>query len=198
MRPYKQIFNTKTTLPTLEAALVMMGKADDPFVQNGAVMHLGTGSAKLTEVTNSDKFNYDGYICQAACYRMKIAYHQGDLVIALEMAEKSKKVVELLPELAYIRFQAFYEGMSALAAIGERCKLFKFPRRNLLAHGQKRLKMLQKDAKRCPENCQYLVLMLETEFAALDGKLADAMSKYREAEGLAGKALRAFRVSCSQ
>jgi predicted ATPase len=188
MSSYKQILTTELTLLALEVALVMMGKADDPFVQNGAVMHLGTGSPKLTEVTNSDKLNYDGYVCQAVCYRMMIAYHQGDLVTALEMAEKSKKVAKLLPGVAYIRFQAFYEGMSALAAVGERRKLSKFPRRNLLARGRKRLKMLQKYAKHCPENCQHLALMLEAEFAVLDGKLADAMSKYSEAEGLAGKA----------
>jgi hypothetical protein len=192
MKAYKQQVWTELTLLPHEATLVLMGKADDPAVRNGALMHLETGSRKVTEVMNTANLDFRSYECTGSCYRMMVAYFLGDLDVALAMAVKSENAIEIIPSSPLIRFQAFFDGLTALTAVRQNHRpcLPSAPRtsrRKLLSRGRKRLKMLRKFSKHCPENCEHHVLLLEAEFAALGGKVERAMSMYAKSEELASR-----------
>jgi hypothetical protein len=99
---------------------------------------------------------------------MMVAYFLGDLFVALAMAVKSEKAIEIVPSLLMIQFEAFFGGLTFLTAIRQNHQpcLPSAPRtsrRKLLSCGWKQFKMLRKFSKHCPKNYEHHVLLLLLE-----------------------------------
>jgi hypothetical protein len=118
---------------------------------------------------------------------LMVWYHLGNLDVALTMARRSENAIDVVPAAQLAPFQAFYDGLTALAILRENQNLSFSGRRKLISRGRRCLKMLRNYSKHCQENYYQRVLFLEGEFAALSGKLELAMSKYAMAEELAGR-----------
>ena len=188
MKLCQQRPTAELTLTAHEAALVLMGKTEDPVVLDGALMYLEKGSKKLDEIANDKGLSLDLYYCHVACHRIMIEYHLGDLDLALKYGKKTANIEEDMPANVFIRYRAFYYGMAALKAACEPAKNGrKRSRRKLLSIGRNQIKILKNFAKHCSANNQAQVLLLEAELETAHGRFGRAMSKYQESQDYASK-----------
>lgn len=116
-------------------------------------------------------------ICEVHEWRCILAFHLGDLPLALEMAKKSSNAEEILRSSFMVVVQYLYDAMAHLEAAHEASK----KKRKYINRALTILKKLKTLASHCPSNIHHFVCLVKAELAAVNGHFEKAMHLYNEA-----------------
>ena len=188
MKKYVELMNTYKQGPWAAATSVqlqmihnLMGRASNPLVLRGEIMT----DDKVREVaTVRDMESYESYFVQVMVWRLLLAYHFGNLELALSIASESRQAINGLGSFL-VSVHCFYDGLTALLAASH--TRYQDKRRVHLSVARKALKKLRMLGRHCSENCKNKICLLEAEFAASRGDVDKAVMLYNKSISLAQK-----------
>ena len=126
--------------------------------------------------TEATRGTFQVYTCGVLLYRLILAFHFGDLELALESAKNNHAAEQALKSSPLLWLQYLYEGMSVIEAARRNIKKQTYVRRGRLL-----LKKLEKLSGHCPDNFVHSVYLLKAELKDLKGKHDEAADLYKKA-----------------
>ena len=147
-----------------------MGKTEDPL------------ALKLTMDANSSaEHEFLIYDTVARTFRLELAYHFGDIELALEYSTCERKTKEVMKTSFVCMYFHLFRGLTYLEAAHHG------KRRYYRTKGRKAIKKFEKIADQCPENVLHKLYLLKGDLKALDGDLPGALAHYECAIRCAGR-----------
>jgi hypothetical protein len=188
MKAHNQVVSAEYLNLIHETMLLLMGRNDDPIIQNGIVMSsLEKWSKKLNDIEAIAGNEGDGYASSLANARMIVFYHLGDIDKAFENAKKCWDHTFLFRSAVGPLNVAFYECLTYLTYCRQTHKVSRWSRKKVMKKAQKPLQYLKKRERHCPQNVQHRVFLLEAEIDAIEGDVDAALTKYEVAGELASQ-----------
>ena len=153
--------------------LNLMGKTDEPLLLDFQSDEHEEGRDYLCP-TNNDKFSFQLQESTLVAHRMVLAYHLGDLDLALACRKAVRAFEKVCKSAIFITIHYFYDGMATLEAA--HCGR----KRKRMAWGRAMVKKLEKPAAH-QKHFLPMVSLLQAELEFLKKNLKKAMEWYEKA-----------------